>query len=165
MLLGMGPILLNNVFGVREIVFGFPAVFGVGAVLPSDQVVGLPFLDLVFQDPFDLVFFFSVDKVWDGWRERGSVGFSFSKGSNEGGVEDVTSGKLILDLGGFTTTFDAQGCQRVPEGFQPCPALRFRVHKRNFTSGALWLTGGASEILLGYLLGTLWCIQRAFKLN
>jgi hypothetical protein len=60
---------LDGIFGVREISFGFPTVFGRSAVLPSDQIVGLSFLGFVFQDSLDFVFFFPVDEIGDWWRK------------------------------------------------------------------------------------------------
>jgi hypothetical protein len=86
-----GPIVLNNIFGVCEIVFGFPAVFGGRAVLPPDQVVGLSFLDLVFQDSLNFILFFSVDKFGDWWGEGRTVGFGFFEWGKEGRVEDIVN--------------------------------------------------------------------------
>jgi hypothetical protein len=66
MLIEPSPIVLESIFGVCEILFGFPAVFSRGAGLPPDQVVGLSFLGFVFQNSFNLIFLFSIDEVGNG---------------------------------------------------------------------------------------------------
>jgi hypothetical protein len=63
-----GPIFLEGFLVMFDIFFRFPAVFGVWAVLPSDQEMGLSALDLVVQNAFYFKFFFSVDDIRDGRR-------------------------------------------------------------------------------------------------
>ena len=69
----------------------FPGVIGLGISFPFDQVLedsSLPKVAMI-SDGLDFVLLFSIDDVWGGSREIGSVLFGFMVRGQEAGVEHV----------------------------------------------------------------------------
>ena len=69
----------------------FPGVIGLGVPLPLNQVLeSSPFPKMVvISDGLDFVLLFSVDDVWGGSREVGSVLSCFLIRGQKAGVEDI----------------------------------------------------------------------------
>ena len=78
----------------KHIAVVFPGVVSLWVSLPFDQILKSspsPKVAMI-PDGLDFIFFFSVDDVWGGSREVGSVLFRFLVRGQETGVEDVMYG-------------------------------------------------------------------------